>query len=85
MRNERGNRIPNTDRAEFSQIVRELRLGHGLTQKELGKKVGVRNSAISATERGYYAVTRDLANRISETLAKTDEEKEKMKKWLGRE
>ena len=40
---------------ELNQIgnkIRELRIGHGLTQAELGKLVGVSMQAVSKWERG---------------------------------
>lgn len=38
--------------SEFNKVLKSLRLDDGLTQKELGKKLGLSGSAISMYERG---------------------------------
>ena len=38
--------------SEFNKVLKSLRLDDGLTQRELGKKLGLSGSAISMYERG---------------------------------
>ncbi|WP_324718046.1 helix-turn-helix transcriptional regulator [Carboxydochorda subterranea] len=45
--------------------VRELRLAHGLTQQELGRKVGVSRQTINAVENGRFDPSVHLAFRLA--------------------
>ena len=49
-------------------IIRKLRNSMGLTQKELGKKVGVSNSAIANYEKGFRAPLQDTLFKLAETF-----------------
>ena len=49
-------------------VIRELRNSMGLTQKELGKKVGVSNSAIANYEKGFRAPLQDTLFKLAETF-----------------
>lgn len=53
--------------AEYSgAIIRSLRSSKGITQKELGEKIGVSNSAVANYEKGYRAPLQDTLFRLSD-------------------
>jgi len=54
--------------------VRELREARGLSQAELGQKIGVSRQTIYAIEIGKYDPSLPLAFRIAETFARRIEE-----------
>jgi putative transcriptional regulator len=54
-----------TDGDEMKNKVRELREGRGLTQKELGERVGVSRQAINAIETGKFDPSIWLAYDLS--------------------
>lgn len=49
-------------------IIRELRKKHNLTQKELGEKIGVSNSAVANYEKGYRAPLQDTLFSLSDVF-----------------
>lgn len=53
--------------------IRGLRKGAGLTQGELGRRVGVTRQTIAAIEKGDYAPSVYLALRIAHNLGSTVE------------
>jgi transcriptional regulator with XRE-family HTH domain len=48
--------------------VREIRISKGLSQRQLGSKLGAANSTISAVETGDRNLTIDMLKRISDAL-----------------
>ncbi|MEE2059895.1 helix-turn-helix transcriptional regulator [Rhodococcus artemisiae] len=54
--------------------VREFRKRAGLTQAELGARVGVSRQSIVSTEKGDYAPSVYLALRLARSLGSTVEE-----------
>lgn len=54
--------------------IRELREHQGITQEELGIKVGVSRQTIISLERGKYNPSINLAYRIARTFNLTIEE-----------
>ncbi|MDA2922548.1 helix-turn-helix transcriptional regulator [Patescibacteria group bacterium AH-259-L07] len=53
---------------ELIQLIIEQRLKQGLTQAELAKKIGTKQSAISRLERGTYNPTVSFLRKIAEAL-----------------
>lgn len=49
-------------------IIRSLRTSKGYTQKELGDKIGVSNSAVANYEKGYRAPLQDTLFRLAEVF-----------------
>lgn len=63
------NKLEERELAIYSgNIIRKLRNSMGLTQKELGKKVGVSNSAIANYEKGFRAPLQDTLFKLAETF-----------------
>lgn len=58
-------RHPSTITGRFPNRVRELRLDAGLTQEQLGEKLGVTFSAIGKLERGASRLRVDQAQALS--------------------
>src|SRR5690625_3462369 len=56
---------------EIGKKIRFLRRKKGLTQKELGAKIGVENNTVSAYERGAASLSQDMLFKISRTLGVT--------------
>lgn len=54
--------------------LKQARTDHGLTQKELGDRVGVSRQAINALETGKHAPSLDLAFRLAAVFGVTVEE-----------
>lgn len=52
----------------FAQNVRALRLGEGLTQRELGKALGVSEDYLRKLERGARGATLDLVAAVAEVF-----------------
>lgn len=50
------------------QIIIEKRMNQGLTQKELAKKIGTKQSAISRLEGGTYNPTVSFLKNLAEAL-----------------
>jgi len=50
------------------QMIIEKRIKQGLTQAELAKKIGTKQSAISRLERGDYNPTVDFLKNLAEAL-----------------
>jgi UDP-N-acetylglucosamine 1-carboxyvinyltransferase len=50
------------------QMIREARLKAGLTQKELGERMGVSESAINKLENSKHAPTLTTLERIAEAV-----------------
>lgn len=48
--------------------IKNIRVSKGLSQRQLGIKLGVANSTISAVERGERNLTMDMLQRISDAL-----------------
>jgi putative transcriptional regulator len=57
----------------MKSLLRELRTGGGLTQEELGKKVGVSRQAIIAIETGRHEPSLTLAYRLAAQFGKSVE------------
>lgn len=55
---------------EFAIIEKliEMRLKHGLTQAQLAKRLGTKQSAISRLERGTYNPTLSFLNKLADAL-----------------
>lgn len=53
---------------ELLQMILQKRLEHGLTQKELARKIGTKQSAISRLERGTYNPTVAFLRKIAAAL-----------------
>lgn len=53
----------------FGEKLAELRVGQGLTQEDLGKKIGLQQATISAYERNYrepnFATCEKLADALN--------------------
>ncbi len=54
------------DVPSFAAWVRELRRRLGLTQGELGKRVGVAQATVSAWERGRVGASRAVRHRLAD-------------------
>ncbi|MEV4254579.1 helix-turn-helix transcriptional regulator [Spirillospora sp. NPDC049652] len=54
--------------------VRELRMGKGLSQAELGRDLGVSRQTVNAIEQGRYDPSLPLAIRIARYFGATVEE-----------
>ncbi|GAB4035472.1 helix-turn-helix domain-containing protein [Spirosoma jeollabukense] len=50
------------------QLIRETRKAKGLTQKELGKKIGVAEATLSRFENGNQNLTLETLHRLSNAL-----------------
>jgi|SRR5690625_1852268 len=55
-------------RKEIGKRLKKFRVNKGLTQKELGKRVGVQNNTISAYERGAASLDQDMLFKLSNIL-----------------
>lgn len=53
----------------LGELIRETRLERGLTQAELGKKIGTSQSAINRIEKGGQNISLEMLARISEELS----------------
>ncbi|MBU0531611.1 MAG: helix-turn-helix transcriptional regulator [Candidatus Uhrbacteria bacterium] len=53
---------------EFIQTLIEKRIGHGMTQAALAKKVGTKQSAISRLESGTYNPSVDFLKKVADAL-----------------
>lgn len=53
---------------ELIQLIIERRLEQGLTQAELAKRIGTKQSAISRLERGTYNPTVAFLHKLAEAL-----------------
>lgn len=53
---------------KVGQLIRDARKAKGLTQKELGEKLGVADSVITNYESGRQNLTIDTLQRIAEVL-----------------
>lgn len=53
---------------ELVQIIIEKRIEQGLTQTELAKKIGTKQSAISRLEQGNYNPTIAFLRKLAEAL-----------------
>jgi len=49
-------------------VFHGIRLRHGLTQKEMGKKLGLHQTDVSKIEKGERPIGRNLAMRIGKAL-----------------
>ncbi|MBU0577134.1 helix-turn-helix transcriptional regulator [Patescibacteria group bacterium] len=52
----------------IAESLIEIRLGKGLTQAQLAKKIGTKQSAIARLESGNYNPTVNFLKRIAEAL-----------------
>jgi transcriptional regulator with XRE-family HTH domain len=52
----------------FGQLIRETRLAHGLSQRELAEAIGVKASHIAYIEAGQRRPSLQLLSRIAEVL-----------------
>ena len=62
-------RDPFNDRRKLARALREARDSAGLTQSELGGKVGRHPSVISRLEKAEYDMPPELASNLAEVLA----------------
>ena len=53
---------------DLIQIIIKKRIGQGLTQKELARKMGTKQSSISRFESGNYNPTIDFLKKIATAL-----------------
>jgi len=53
---------------ELAQIIIANRVGKGLTQNDLAKKIGTKQSAIARLESGEYNPTLGLLNKVAKAL-----------------
>jgi len=53
---------------QVGQLIRETRKAKGLTQQELGEKLGVGKTTINKYENGSHNITIETLNRIMEAL-----------------
>lgn len=51
---------------DFKERLKELRIGRGLSQRELGKRLGMTNSAISMYERGEREPDYETLEKIAD-------------------
>jgi transcriptional regulator with XRE-family HTH domain len=65
-RNQHNNRSPLAVR--LGLVIREARLGAGLTQEQLAEHASLSKNAVGNIERGEFAVTVATLKRISEAL-----------------
>lgn len=54
----------------IGKLIRETRKAKGLTQKELGERIGVAESTLSRFENGDQNLTLETLGRISDALEK---------------
>jgi len=59
--------MPNTPE-EIGQLIKRTRKKKGFTQKELGEKMGVSESAINRLESGERSLNIQTLNRVAEAL-----------------
>lgn len=52
----------------LGEQVRELREAHGLTQQELGAKLGISRQSISELENGKSGMTLDRLSRVLDVM-----------------
>ena len=65
---------PKPEDAKIRNLVRELRADAGLTQEELGDKVGVTRVTINCLERGVYLPSIELALKLARFFRRPVEE-----------
>ena len=65
---------PKPEDAKIRNLVRELRADAGLTQEELGAKVGVTRVTINCLERGVYLPSIELALKLARFFRRPVEE-----------
>lgn len=65
---------PSPEKSRIANRVRELRSAAGLTQEELGAKVGVTRVTINCLEREVYAPSIELALRLARFFGKRVED-----------
>lgn len=65
---------PKPEGAKIRNLVRELRADAGLTQEELGDKVGVTRVTINCLERGVYLPSIELALKLARFFRRPVEE-----------
>ncbi|WP_111628382.1 helix-turn-helix domain-containing protein [Larkinella arboricola] len=53
---------------EIGQLIKQLRKARGLTQGELGEKMGIKKSAVALYEKGRNGFTVDTLNRFAEAF-----------------
>jgi len=53
---------------EFAKTIIEKRLQKGLTQEQLAKKIGTKQSAIARLESGHFNPTLDFIGRLAKAL-----------------
>lgn len=58
-----------TDNKAFYRVIKEVRKQKGLTQSELGKKVGLNGSYISAIELGRVNMSIDKLMKVYKALS----------------
>lgn len=59
------------DMKKIGQFLAQLRKDHGLTQEDLGSKLGVTNKTISRWENGNYLPPADMLKSLSEIYGLT--------------
>jgi UDP-N-acetylglucosamine 1-carboxyvinyltransferase len=53
---------------QISQLIREARIERGLTQRELGEKIGVSESAVNRYESGNLNMSTEVLYKIAEAM-----------------
>ena len=56
------------EKLQFAERIRKFRISRGLSQKELGERLGVSNRAVSKWERGEAYPTVDTLGEIAMAL-----------------
>jgi len=67
---------------DFGELVRELRLGQGLSQEDLADRAGLHRTAVSFIERAQRSATLETVARLASALGV--EPAELMPKLRGR-
>src|SRR5690625_298336 len=55
-------------RTYIGSKIKELRIKRNITQRELGKKIGVKNNTISAYESGVISTDQDILFKLRDVL-----------------
>ncbi len=62
------------ERPKFSERIRAIRAGRGLTQAELAAEAGISRQALAAIERGAYLPNVAVGMRLARVVGLTVEE-----------
>ena len=61
------------EKNRVGNLLAGARLKAGLTQTQLAEKIGIRQNMVSDYERGHRMYSENMAKRLSETLAVSEE------------